>query len=612
MIKVKVIKMEASRSTRTQRGQQAWLKAVDAGGEAWSLAGIWVSSISLSTDAASRAEILTRHRSLVDRDETPMWRGVTVTAEDDDLEDSPLALLITVRRPQVRNALDLSAISALAEIAETLGRSPDQPAAVILTGADGTFVAGGDLKSLSEDQRDEKSESLAAKMSKRMSDALETLRALPCPFLVAAEGHAVGGGAELLIAADLRVVSAELRVRFAQVSLGLCTGWGGARRLVSLLGRQRALSLLLGGDLLDAKRCLELGIAHRVASAGEALNAALKWAADLALVPVAVREVKALFQELDQEASLAHVSQGELSVFPQLWRGDEHWDAVERFWARHHAAQKLPNKQGLGHREMSPQDDDQAAHDRGGQHMKGQQMKGDQMHRDQYDETQRAELGEVSERGLFIVLEGIDGAGTTTQAHQLIEQLQQRGREAHFTCEPSEGVIGTLTRSALRGEPLGRGGALLPPESLALLFAADRADHWHNEIEPLLRAGVDVICDRYLYSSLAYQGMELDERWVRSLNQRFPAPDLLLFVEVSPEVAASRRDQRQLEPDRYEVDELQRVIASRYARLCREAEAVIVDGDQGLNEVSVACERALEHALNGSRSHHSQEKSDHE
>ena len=113
MIKVKVIKMEASRSTRTQRGQQAWLKAVDAGGEAWSLAGIWVSSISLSTDAAARAEILTRCRSLIDHAQSPTWLDMSVTAERGDLADSPLALLITVRRPQVRNALDLSAISAL-------------------------------------------------------------------------------------------------------------------------------------------------------------------------------------------------------------------------------------------------------------------------------------------------------------------------------------------------------------------------------------------------------------------------------------------------------------------------------------------------------------------
>ena len=194
---------------------------------------------------------------------------------------------------------------------------------------------------------------------------------------------------------------------------------------------------------------------------------------------------------------------------------------------------------------------------------------------------------------MFIVLEGIDGAGTTTQAERIISWLQAQGRRAHFTCEPSDGTIGRMIRGALGGQLLGHGDALLPAESLALLFAADRADHWSNEIEPLLRRGVDVICDRYLYSSLAYQGLELEESWVASLNNPFPQPDLLLFVHVSPEVASARRETRGQAADRYEVNELQIEIARRYERICREHNAHFIDGSQSLEDVSSACYAAV-------------------
>ena len=167
-----------------------------------------------------------------------------------------------------------------------------------------------------------------------------------------------------------------------------------------------------------------------------------------------------------------------------------------------------------------------------------------------------------------------------------------------MTREPSDGELGVLTRAALRGEVKGREGRPLPPESFALLFAADRADHWHNEVEPALEKGIDVISDRYLYSSIAYQGMELDETWVRSLNSRYPAPDLLLFIEVSPSSARARREGRGGEADRYEVDELQEKIALRYATVLQSANAIWIDGELSIDDVTLACQTALVRALN--------------
>ena len=471
-------------------------------------------------------------------------------------------LILKVNRPHVRNALDLKAMRAFAEVADCLsGFKP--PAAVILTGAGSSFVAGGDLKALHGKQ----SVVIAQEMSRLMCRALSTLRALSCPFIVAAEGHAVGGGAELLLAGDLRVVSEDIRVRFAQVSLGLCTGWGGSERLADLMGRQRALALMLDGAVIDAKSCLHLGIASRVAPAGGALQSALAWATQLAQVPQAVAAVKQVLrvdaqtdsnQDQDRVSSSADILEREQTVFPQLWVGDEHWSAVERIWSKRKASSSL--------------------------------QQNDQKTQDDKPPTRASKTS----LGMFIVLEGIDGAGTTTQAERLISWLNSQGRRAHFTCEPSDGTIGRMIRGALSGQLLGHGDALLPAESLALLFAADRADHWHNEIEPLLRQGVDVVCDRYLYSSLAYQGLELEEAWVESLNSRFARPDLLLFVKVSPEVASARRDTRGQASDRYEVNELQREIAKRYERICEANGAHFIDGERSLDNVSAACYAAVE------------------
>src|SRR5258706_8367109 len=124
--------------------------------------------------------------------------------------------------------------------------------------------------------------------------------------------------------------------------------------------------------------------------------------------------------------------------------------------------------------------------------------------------------------GVFVVIEGIDGAGTTTQGDRLTAYLQKK-RAVYFTNEPSNGPAGMLIRLALARRLLGpnheyhdpreikpTGSVELHPYTMALLFAADRADHLATQIEPNLRRGKIVLCDRYILSSLAYQGLELN------------------------------------------------------------------------------------------------------
>jgi len=102
----------------------------------------------------------------------------------------------------------------------------------------------------------------------------------------------------------------------------------------------------------------------------------------------------------------------------------------------------------------------------------------------------------------LIVLEGLDGAGTTTQARRLVEHLRRRGQRAHGTREPSDGPIGRLIREMLVGQHAVAAGAIRQ-STFGLLFAADRMDHLQREVEPQLAAGVTVISDRWYHLSLA-------------------------------------------------------------------------------------------------------------
>jgi dTMP kinase len=175
-------------------------------------------------------------------------------------------------------------------------------------------------------------------------------------------------------------------------------------------------------------------------------------------------------------------------------------------------------------------------------------------------------------RGRFIVLEGIDGAGTTTQSRRLVDGIRQAGLRAHLTREPSDGPIGVLIRQILQGRIVARpgNGAAEPVDgaSVALLFAADRLDHLQGEIGPLLEAGVHVVSDRYVLSSLAYQSLEAPVSWVKTINARARRADLTVFVDVPAKVALGRRADRAAE-ERFESLPFQQRVARAYRRIIR-------------------------------------------
>lgn len=166
--------------------------------------------------------------------------------------------------------------------------------------------------------------------------------------------------------------------------------------------------------------------------------------------------------------------------------------------------------------------------------------------------------------GRFIVLEGIDGSGTTTQAARLAESLRAEGRRVVSTREPSAGPVGVVLRQALTRRLVG-----LSDRVLALLFAADRLDHLASVVEPALAEGAVVISDRYLLSSLAYQGTRVGLAWVESLNAAARPADLTLFLEVDAGTAAQRRQVRGGAVELFDADEVQRAVGRAYGRVVR-------------------------------------------
>jgi dTMP kinase len=147
----------------------------------------------------------------------------------------------------------------------------------------------------------------------------------------------------------------------------------------------------------------------------------------------------------------------------------------------------------------------------------------------------------------FVVLEGCDGSGTTTQMEFLRKQPAFGENSSPFpplynTFEPTDGPVGKLIRSVLRGE------ITLLPETLARLFAGDRHEHLYGRegIDRRCRRGELVVCDRYVLSSLVYQGISCGEELPRSLNDSFPLPELTLFFDLDPELALKRLEGRRI------------------------------------------------------------------
>ena len=184
----------------------------------------------------------------------------------------------------------------------------------------------------------------------------------------------------------------------------------------------------------------------------------------------------------------------------------------------------------------------------------------------------------MGKKGIFIVIEGLDGSGKTTQAKFLAKKLEKTYKVV-LTAEPSLGKIGSFIREDCLYED-----KRLPTEAEALLFAADRIEHMHNEVKPALEDGKIVICDRYIYSSLAYQGsagLSLD--WIKTINARALQPDFSIFIDVAPEKVIERLRRKK---SVMETLEIQQRVREVYLKYVEKGELIRVDGDNSKDVVA--------------------------
>ena len=188
-------------------------------------------------------------------------------------------------------------------------------------------------------------------------------------------------------------------------------------------------------------------------------------------------------------------------------------------------------------------------------------------------------------RNLFIVFEGVDGSGTSTQTTLLKNYLTAQGIKAVETCEPSNGPIGNLIRQALKKRVLLVSDEQKFDEQMAYLFAADRYDHLYNEVDgvfKLIKDDFTVISTRYYFSSLAYHWNTLEDlEFVQKLNEKFPKPDLVIYIDIPIEVGLGRMSDRSVK-DIYENQQKLARVRKNYQEIFRNYDGLILqlDGTQ--------------------------------
>lgn len=163
--------------------------------------------------------------------------------------------------------------------------------------------------------------------------------------------------------------------------------------------------------------------------------------------------------------------------------------------------------------------------------------------------------------GLFIVIEGLDGAGSSTQVEKLANYLKQRNYKVLATKEPTNNIIGGLIRGQLTHD------WHTVPECLQLLFAADRAHHLKKEINPALTNSYIVISDRYIFSTIAYGALDLDYNWLKEINKNFKFPDLYFIINTDPEECIKRLKKTRYKLELFEDLEKLKKVHENFLRL---------------------------------------------
>jgi dTMP kinase len=183
-------------------------------------------------------------------------------------------------------------------------------------------------------------------------------------------------------------------------------------------------------------------------------------------------------------------------------------------------------------------------------------------------------------KGLFIVFEGLDGSGTTTQSDLLRVYLRRKGYKVEQTSEPSNNVIGGLIRGVLTRQ------WKINPVGLQLLFAADRAHHLESFVKPALKKKQVIISTRYFFSSLAFGALDLEQKWLAEINKNFLIPDVTIFVDTNPAECLRRISKARIKKEFFEKKEKLEKVRKNYYQLAKKYPRFYkIDGNRKKEEI---------------------------
>lgn len=254
-----------------------------------------------------------------------MSDGDVLVRVDDDV------LRVTINRPEKRNPLSRSVLAAIGEAFRAHRDREDLRLAVVTAAGTKSFAAGGDLREVESIRETE----AARQFSNESYAALDAVRRFPLPVVAALNGDALGGGAELAVACDMRLMAAHARIGFIQGRINISTSWGGGLDLVRLVGHARALSLTTRSAVISGAEAIRFGLAEAVANVDEDFEAFV--AAFIAPMrkqaPRVLRGFKAV--ALAERFGLPHEERRaiELEHFVASWTHDDHWAAAAKVLA---------------------------------------------------------------------------------------------------------------------------------------------------------------------------------------------------------------------------------------------------------------------------------------
>ncbi|WP_134700251.1 enoyl-CoA hydratase/isomerase family protein [Ammoniphilus sp. YIM 78166] len=236
--------------------------------------------------------------------------------------------IVTLDRPEVRNAISFEMVKELDLLLDKLDSSQEVKVIIFTGSGDQAFVSGGDLDQFLSVRGKEK----ALPMLTKVGSLLSKIEKLSKPTIAMINGAAIGGGCEFATACDFRFASEQARMGFVQISMHITTGWGSGSRLVKKIGRSQALSLLLTGEVIEAKRALELGFVDHVFEHTRLREKTLEFARKIAKQPLpGIQAYMNMVHDLDAGMKLEESIKLEIDRCAEMWGSDLHLGVVQAF-----------------------------------------------------------------------------------------------------------------------------------------------------------------------------------------------------------------------------------------------------------------------------------------